>query len=254
MYAWAIASPVKSLPYTRRKSDMQARMSTDSLPIKVLLHEAITFTETCETELSTTTNVFLLEVTKVAFHDLAINDNILAVEQNPEHTTRHSAIAGDVVPLVGGRTLDTHITLAHDALLAGVEDELELALDDDTVVDRDSSVEGRLDIGSEINHANDRAVVNVKAGLGLGGILDVNIAVELNGSLSGGVEDVGDGLLLAHDTVVVTAVGAQEDRPGLLVVAGDVADSFAKTRSREAVEDVAGTDGSFRRHFDVLGD
>lgn len=93
---------------------------------------------------------------------LAIDKNRLAVKQNPQHTARQKTVTSDVLPLMGTGTLNGDIALAQDSLLAGVENQLELALDNDTIVERHGAVHGRDDTGGKVNHAADRAVMVVQ--------------------------------------------------------------------------------------------
>ena len=66
---------------------------------------------------------------------------------------------------MGRGALDADVAAAHDARLAAVEGEFELALEDDAVVDGHGAVEGGLEAGAEVDEADDGAVGNVEAGL-----------------------------------------------------------------------------------------
>ena len=67
------------------------------------------------------------------------------------------------------------------------------------------------------------------------GVLDVHIVVDLYGRHVGRVDNVGDGLLLSHNVVVVAAIGGQEDRLALSIVPGDVAHDTTEAGGRERV-------------------
>jgi len=82
-----------------------------------------------------TANIHWLKVSEVTLHHLSVHNDGLAIKQNPQHAARQSAISGDVVPLVSSGTVDKDIALAHHLLLSRVENQLEHALDNDTVVD-----------------------------------------------------------------------------------------------------------------------
>ena len=66
---------------------------------------------------------------------------------------------------MGRGALDADVAAAHDARLAAVEGEFELALEDDAVVDGHGAVEGGLEAGAEVDEADDGAVGDVEAGL-----------------------------------------------------------------------------------------
>ena len=130
--------------------------------------------------------------------------------------------------------LHAHVALPHDPRLARVERELELALQHDAVVERHGAVHGRLGAGGEVDHAHDAAVGVVQRRLVFLGVAEVRVVVEVDGRRGGRVEDVGHGLLVAHDEVVVAAVCGQEHALAVGVVACDVADCAAEARGGEA--------------------
>lgn len=61
------------------------------------------------------------------------------------------------------------------------------------------------------------------------GVLDVNVAIELDGRFFSGVDYVADGLLLAYDAVVVAAVARHEDRLTFGIMPGDMAFDTTET-------------------------
>lgn len=70
-------------------------------------------------------------------------------------------------------------------------------------------------------------------------LLDIDIVVEINRGLLSGVEQVGDGLVLDHEAVVVAVVGVQEDGFASVVEAGDVPDDLAEAGGGEGFDVVA---------------
>lgn len=111
------------------------------------------------------TDIVLGQTTEVPLQLLTANIHILDIKQDVEHAAWEGSIAGNVDPLVCCRALNADVAGPHDALFAGVEDELEKALDDDAVVKAKGAVQGRLDAGGEVAHARYGAVVDVQAGL-----------------------------------------------------------------------------------------
>lgn len=93
---------------------------------------------------------------------LSVDKNRLAVKQNPQHTTRQKTAASDVLPLMGTGTLNADIALAQDSRLARVKNQLELSLDNDTIVERHGTVHRRNNARGKVNHAANRAVAVVQ--------------------------------------------------------------------------------------------
>lgn len=166
----------------------------------------------------------------------------------------------------------TAVAGQHDLALAAVEREQELPLDHDTVVERHGSVNGRLHAWGEVDQAGHATVghmdgglfwfeeeegsatkvpscyhihTNAAAGESWGsvemgiihlvvfGIGDVSFVVHVDGVALGAVDDVGDGLSLHHQPVVVAIVVGNEHALAVLVVRADVPARGAKVLGGE---------------------
>lgn len=75
------------------------------------------------------------------------------------------------------------------------------------------------------------------------GVFDISLIVEVDWILECGIQDVGNSLVLAHDSVVVTSVCHKEMTLSVLVVAGYVALDGTETRGWEAVGDEVDSGG-----------
>ena len=64
---------------------------------------------------------------------LALHKQRLTVKQHEQHPS--ALVRADIAPLVHRPPVDAHVACAHDLALPAVERELELAFDDDAVVD-----------------------------------------------------------------------------------------------------------------------
>lgn len=109
-----------------------------------LEHELTVFTGTYAT--GSASLIVRRQVTKILLRLLAVDDNRLAVQQHPQHTARQSAIAGQVSPRMHGTAVHAKVPLAHDTRLSRVQSQLELAFDDDSVVQRHCAVKWRRDL------------------------------------------------------------------------------------------------------------
>ena len=214
--------------------------------------------------------ILLLQVAQEPLHLLPRHpQRLLAVEQHVEHAAGLGAAGGDVAPLVGRGALDADVAAAHDAGLAAVEGEFELALEDDAVVDGHGAVEGGLEAGAEVDEADDGAVGDVEAGLETGEVsgreggrgkrgrgekthlvlprvFDVLVPVQLHRRLLRRIRYHRHGLLFAHDAVVVPGVRDEEVPLAVGAVARDEALGLAEAGGRVARGDeVVGCGGHF---------
>jgi hypothetical protein len=186
-------------------------------------------------------------LTEVLLNELAINVERGNIEENEEHAAALGL--AQVLPLVVAATVDAAVTGKHDLALAAVESEEELALDDDAVVDAHGAVDGALHAGREVNQAGDAAVLDVDRGLVGGGKGNVLLLVEVDLCALCAVDDVGDGLAVDEELVVVALVVLEKYTLALGVVSGDETPGWSEVLRWEAGEGTLG-----ERHVDCVID
>jgi hypothetical protein len=186
-------------------------------------------------------------LTEVLLNELAVNVERGNVKENEEHATALSL--AQVLPLVVAATVDAAVTGKHDLALATVEGEEELALDDDAIVDAHGAVDGALHTGREVNEAGNAAVLDVNRGLVGGSEGNVLLLVEVDLRALCAVDDVGDGLAVDEELVVVALVVLEKYTLALGVVGGYETPGWSEVLRWEAGKGTLG-----ERHFDCVVD
>ncbi|ERF70334.1 hypothetical protein EPUS_07599 [Endocarpon pusillum Z07020] len=191
-------------------------------------------------------------IAHVFLEDLHVDNQGFAIHQDEQHPA--VPVLTRIPPLVVCTTVHAAVARQHPLDVAAVEYEVELALDEDAVVQRHGAVHGRLDARGEVDQAGATAVGDVDMWLVdtgftrfvelllgscsgtylvLTGEFDVDIVVHVDLIAHGGVYDVGDAVSVAQGAVVVSIIVADEDTQSFFVVARHEAARVAQTITGE---------------------